>query len=227
MKSYGSGDRMELEVLFEDNHLLVLHKPGGLLTQDSGAGRDNLEDRARAWIKAREHKPGAAYCHVVHRLDAPVSGIVLCAKSSKALRRLHAAQRAGEGSKVYHALVEGRPEPEAGRLVQEWRHRSHRAEIRDTPFDASKQVALRYRVLQQKAGLSLLEIELETGRYHQIRAQLASKGWPIVGDHVYGSTQSFAQGCIALHHARLALPHPIGGRWMEWSCPNAALLAGV
>ncbi|MCB1134674.1 MAG: RluA family pseudouridine synthase [Chlamydiia bacterium] len=194
-----------LEVLYEDNHLLVCDKPAGLLTQDSGSGAPNLEDQAKEWLKSKYQKAGAVYLHAVHRLDKQVGGIVLFAKTSKALQRLQEGMRKREIEKVYLARVEGRIVPASGRLEQHWAYASHRAELRAQPFPGSKPVSLRY--LTRDDGL--IEVILETGRTHQIRAQLAFAGAPIAGDAKYGARTAWGNDKIALHHIRMSFIHPV------------------
>ncbi len=201
-----------IRVLYEDNHLLVCDKPPALLTQDSGTGAENLEDQAKAWLKEKYQKPGAVYLHAVHRLDRQVSGIVLFAKTSKALKRLQEAMRKREIEKVYHARVEGSLTPPEGRLDHHWIHQSHRADVHLAPFPGSKPVGLRYKTL----GDGRIELTLETGRYHQIRAQLACAGVPILGDKKYGAQETYRGKGIALRHVRMTLKHPVGAERMEF-----------
>lgn len=198
-----------LDVIFIDNHLLVVNKDSGLLTQPSGTERDNLQDRAKALIKERFNKPGNVFLEAVHRLDAPVSGIVLFARTSKALSRLNESMRNKETEKVYHALVEGALPEEEGALENFLIHDDFHAQVVSKNYPEAKFSRLRYRILERKGNFTRVEIQLETGRYHQIRVQMAHVGCPIVGDKLYGSVASFSQGGIALHHTRLTIPHPI------------------
>lgn len=195
-------------VLHEDNHLLVLDKPPGLLTQDSGSGRENLEDLARAWIRVRDDKPGNVYLHAVHRLDRVASGIVLFAKTSKALERLTRAVRERSVGKVYRAWVEGEFQGGERELVHGLRRADYRSEIVRVGTSGAKEARLRLRVVSRFAGSTELEIDLLTGRHHQIRAQLAAIGHPIVGDATYGATRP-REDAIALHHMRLTITHPV------------------
>lgn len=198
-----------IEIIYEDNHLLVLNKPAGMLTQPSGTEQMSLEEMAKQWIKQRDQKPGNVFLHAVHRLDKPVSGLVLFAKTSKALSRLQAEMRHKNTKKVYIALVEGVPPSSSGVLEHYLSHDDHRATVRTTPSPDAKLARLSYRIIKTKDQLSLIEIILETGRYHQIRAQFAAIGCPIVGDHKYGSHATYQPDAIALHHARLEIAHPI------------------
>ncbi len=200
---------MNLDVLYHDNHLLAANKPSGLLTQPSGTLRDNLEDRAKAWIKEVKGKPGNVFLHAVHRLDQGVSGIVLFACTDKALTRLNADLRAHRFTKIYLARVSGAPPQEAGSLRHFLTHDDFRAELAEAGAPGSRECLLDYTVLKKSRTESLLEIRLHTGRYHQIRAQLAAIGCPILGDEKYGSVVQVPGGAIALHHARLTFLHPI------------------
>jgi 23S rRNA pseudouridine1911/1915/1917 synthase len=195
-----------MEILYVDNHLLVVNKPCGLPTQPSQEHRDSLECRAKAWIKQEYSKPGQVFLHAVHRLDRPVSGAVLFARTSKALSRLNASIRARESQKTYHAIVHGHP-PVSGDLRHFLAHRRMRADVVSASADGAKEARLSFTRVALVAELALLEIALHTGRYHQIRAQFSAIGHPIVGDQKYQAPGSRGDG-IALHHSRLVIPHP-------------------
>lgn len=195
-------------IVFEDNHLLVVDKPAGLLTQPTDASEESAEGWAKAWIKSKCGKPGNVFLHAVHRLDRPVSGIVVFARTSKALSRLNEAMRSKSCRKIYHALVEGAPPSPEGRLEHYLTHDHHRATVFDTPRPEAVKATLVYRVLERRGDYTLVEIELETGRYHQIRAQLAAVGCPIVNDVKYGSRTGDGS-IISLQHVSLTIPHPI------------------
>lgn len=205
--------------LYEDNHILVLNKPAGLLTQPSGTEQESLEGQAKAWIKMRDHKPGNVFLEAVHRLDKPVSGIVLFGKTSKALSRLNHSLRAKETKKLYWAWVEGTLPSDEGVLENFLLHENFHAKVVDERHPEGKKARLAYRVLEGKKERTLLEIELETGRYHQIRLQMSALGHPIVGDFKYGATQPYVEGAIALHHRRLEIPHPISKVTMVFEAP--------
>ncbi len=200
----------ELEplILFADNHLLAVNKPAGLLSQDSGTGLRNLEDWAREWVRVDKAKSGAVFLNAVHRIDRTVSGVVLFARTSKALARLNADIRSRNCKKIYHALVEGKPPKPEDKLVHWLSHEHHRAEMCREGDTGAQRAVLSYRTLKQVENLILLEIDLETGRYHQIRAQLAAIGCPIAGDEKYGANQKSPNGEIALHHRQLEITHP-------------------
>ncbi len=208
------------EVLYEDNHLLALNKPAMLPTMGAPGGTETLLTTAKAYIKEKYQKPGNVYLGVVSRLDAPVTGVVLFARTSKAARRLTEQFRAATVEKTYWALVEGRMEPADGELAN-WLapHKRHRRmQIVGPGLPGAKEARLRYRRLAPCRGLSLLEIGLITGRKHQIRVQLAHRGFPIVGDRKYGSPVPFPSG-IALHARRLVVAHPAGGQAVELFAP--------
>ena len=199
---------IHLTVLYEDNHLLAADKPAGMLTQASGGDGRSLEELAREYVKRSRGKAGNVFVHAAHRLDREVSGIVLFALTSKALARLNEQQRGHRWEKVYRAWVEGGPADTEGSLVHRLRHGSHRAEVAAGDADA-KECRLTYEIIRREKGRSLLAVRLETGRYHQIRAQLAAAGWPILGDRKYGSRTPWPAGGIALRHVSLTLEHPV------------------
>jgi 23S rRNA pseudouridine1911/1915/1917 synthase len=205
--------------IFEDNHLLVLNKPAGLLTQPSGTEQESLEQQAKAWIKAVYHKPGNVFLEAVHRLDKPVSGVVVFGKTSKALSRLNASMRAKQTRKIYWTWVEGSISADQGDLEHFLVHDDFHAKVVGADHPEGKVARLSYKVLQRKKERTLLEIELATGRYHQIRLQLASLGHPIWGDHKYGSKHSYEREAIALHHRSLQMPHPISQAWLTFEAP--------
>lgn len=200
-----------VEVLFEDNHLLVLSKPANLATQPAKGHHDSLEDRAKIYLKAKYKKPGNVYLHAIHRLDTPVSGIVVFAKTSKALSRLQESMRTGKTKKVYTAWVEGVLTEERG-VLEDWLiHGDFRALRGKEGEDGAKRSILVYRVKKKEKEKTLVEIELKTGRYHQIRAQFGLRGHPIWGDVKYGSCLPYLKAGIALHHSFFSIPHPVTG----------------
>ena len=211
--------------LFEDNHLLVLNKPAGLLTQPSGTEQESLEGQAKAWIKQRDHKPGNVFLEAVHRLDKPVSGVVVFCKTSKALSRLNISMKAKKTRKFYWAWVEGTLQTDNGVLENYLQHDDFHARVVDEAHPDAKLARLRYHVLKRTKERTLVEIELETGRYHQIRVQFAHIGHPIWGDSKYGARHAYAPGCIALHHRRLEIPHPISQTLMVFEAPPPDFLS--
>lgn len=204
-----------IQLIYEDNHLLVVSKPGNLLTQPSGTEQRSLEGCLKSWLKQKYVKPGNVFLHAVHRIDKSVSGIVVFAKTSKALSRLTESIRSKKTKKIYLALVEGKLKDETGTLSHYLAHDDFKARV--TNAKEGKLSILHYKVIERRDQNSLVEIELETGRYHQIRAQFAAIGCPIVGDIKYGSQQQFIPGCIALHHSLLEIEHPITKEKLNFS----------
>ena len=195
-------------VLFEDNHLLALDKPAGLLTQPSPTESDSLESRAKKWLKETYSKPGDVFLQPVHRIDRPVCGVVLFAKTSKACSRLNTSIRERLVTETYRALVEGKLSPPKGTLEHYLTHDHHFSRVSQSKDPEAKKALLHYQTLEAKNGYSLLEIELVTGRYHQIRAQLSAVGCPIIGDKKYGSHLLTNDYSIKLQHYSLTFPHP-------------------
>jgi 23S rRNA pseudouridine1911/1915/1917 synthase len=201
---------MSLTVLYEDNHLLAVAKPAGLPTMGVAEGTPSLLSEARQYIKHKYRKPGNVYLGAMSRLDAPVTGVVLFARTSKAAARLTEQFRTHTVEKIYWAMVEGHIEPAAAECV-DWlapdeRHR--RMHIVGPNVAGGREARLAYRRLQERPHTSLVEVQLQTGRKHQIRLQLASRGHPVLGDRKYGAKQEFSPG-IALHARRLVVQHPV------------------
>lgn len=205
---------MNLDVLYEDNHCLVVNKPAGLLSQGDSSGDPSLVDLAAAYLKTRYHKPGNVYVGLLHRLDRPTSGVVLLAKTSKAASRLSAQFRQGMIAKVYWAIVEGAPCEQEGEWIDllEKNTRKNRSEVVDDETTSSKEARVRFRVLERSARFTKLELRPATGRSHQLRVQLAMRELPIVGDLKYGATTRLraldGHGRIALHARQLTFTHP-------------------
>ena len=201
-----------MKVLYEDNHLIAVAKEAGDIVQGDKTGDVPLSDLVKAYLKDKYQKPGNVYLGVVHRLDRPVSGIVLFAKTSKALPRLNKMFAEHKGvSKTYLAIVANRPPQQEGTLTH-WLTRNEKqntARAYDREVPGSKKAVLDYRVVAQSERYFLLEIELRTGRHHQIRCQLAKIGCPIKGDLKYGAPRSNPDGSISLHAWRLSLEHPV------------------
>ncbi len=210
-----------LKILFQDNHLIAVYKPAGLLTQSDQSAEPSLLEQVRYWIKSEYDKPGNVYLGLVHRLDRPVAGVVLFAKTSKAASRLSEQIRERKAGKFYRAIVEGTPDPPGSELIHYLRkQRSLKATVfpRETP-DA-KRAELSYRVLESANGKSHLEILLKTGRFHQIRAQLAFIGHPIVGDVKYGAAAPLPEGRIALYAQKLIVQHPVTKESLTLESPS-------
>jgi len=197
-------------ILFEDNHCLAVAKPAPLLTQGVPAGIPTLEAMVKAYLKEKYHKPGNVFLGVVHRLDRPVSGVLLFARTSKAAARLAEQFREGTVEKVYWAVVEGTAEAAAGSL-EDWLRKdtqAGRVEVVQARSAGARQALLHFDCRASLRGLSWLEIRPQTGRTHQLRVQLSHRGHPIYGDAKYGSVRTFGQS-IALHARSLTFLHPI------------------
>ena len=199
------------DILYEDNHLLVVNKHCGDLVQPDPSGGSALEDQIKAFIKRRDAKPGEVFLGVVHRIDRPVSGAVLFAKTSKALTRLNEMIREGRIRKIYWALTEQAPDPLSGELCHYILRdgRANRSRACDAPKADAKQARLRYATLGAGTHYTLVEVELLTGRHHQIRAQLSKIGCPIRGDLKYGARRSLPGGGISLHSRSVEFEHPV------------------
>ncbi len=213
---------MKLEVLFEDNHLLAVHKPAGLLVQGDHSGDETLLDVAASYLKQKYDKPGRVYLGLVHRLDRNVSGVILLATTSKAAGRLSGQFRDGTVDKVYQAVVAGHPPNGEGEL-RSWLAAKGdsrgvtRAE--QTSFAGARESLLRYNVMESRGEWSLVEIKPVTGRRHQIRAQMALAEHPLLGDVKYGSRRRLADHRIALHALGLTVSHPVGGQSLTLAAP--------
>jgi 23S rRNA pseudouridine1911/1915/1917 synthase len=199
------------DILYEDNHLLVVNKRCGDLVQPDPSGSTALENEIKAFIKVRDNKPFDVFLGVVHRIDRPVSGAVLFAKTSKALVRLNEMIKRGEITKHYWAIVEARPAVEQGSLHHYILRdgKSNRSHAYDTPRKEAKEARLNYEVVAASERYTLLDVELLTGRHHQIRTQLSKIGCPIKGDLKYGAKRSNPNGGISLHSRSLELLHPV------------------
>jgi len=197
-----------LQILFEDNHLLAVLKPGGLLVQGDISREPSLMDMVKDYIKKKYHKPGEVFLGLVHRLDRPVSGVVLFAKTSKSAARLSEQWRQRNITKIYWALVHGKMARDAGRLISHLKKRRQRVSLTDEVQKGAQEAVLSYRTFFVRGGVSLLEVNLLTGRKHQIRAQLAAEGCPIVGDVKYGSPDRREDGTICLLAKSLTFMHP-------------------
>ncbi len=210
-----------LRVLFEDNHLLVVNKRPGDIVQGDQTGDTPLSEVAKAWIKEKYAKPGKVFLGVVHRLDRPTSGIVVFARTSKALSRMNALFKDKKVRKTYWALVASPPPSESGRLVH-WLERNPKQNKSYAYPEAGpdrKKAVLNYRLLKALDRYFLLEVDLETGRHHQIRAQLAAIGCPIKGDLKYGYPRSNRDGSIHLHARSIEFEHPVRNTLVQLTAP--------
>jgi 23S rRNA pseudouridine1911/1915/1917 synthase len=200
-----------IDVLWEDNHLIIVNKPAGVPTQGDETGDAHLLGMTEEYIRVKYNKPGAAYVGLVHRIDRPVSGAVILAKTSKALVRMNEIFQKKENRKIYHAIVSTQLPEESGTLEHFLGKDSvtHKALAYNKPRGGAKLSILHYRLLASLAGKYLYEIHLETGRFHQIRAQLSKVGSPILGDLKYGAGNPLPDRSIALHSRQLITPHPV------------------
>ena len=223
-------------ILYEDNHLLVVYKRVGEITQGDKTGDECLTEAYKAFIAQRDTKPGKVFLGLPHRLDRPVSGICLLAKTSKALERLAAMFREGGAHKTYWALCCAKPEPPAG-LLEGWLNRNEQqnksyivapgSAPRPARFPEAKLARLDYRYLRSTERYHLVEVDLLTGRHHQIRCQLSHLGCPIKGDLKYGAPRSNPDGGISLHARSIRFIHPVRKEEMEVTAPLPASWKGV
>lgn len=210
-----------LQVLFEDNHLIVINKRVGDIVQGDKTGDSPLSDVVKQYLKEKYNKPGNVYLGVVHRLDRPTSGIVLFAKTSKALPRLNKLFSEGKTKKIYWAVVDNAPPNESGTLTH-WLVRNpkqNKSYAYEKEVPNSKKAVLEYKLLKKLDRYFLLEIDLKTGRHHQIRAQLAALGCHIKGDLKYGADRSNKDGGIHLHARYLELEHPVQKEVIPFMAP--------
>lgn len=200
-----------MEIIYEDNHIIIANKQAGEIVQGDKTGDDPLSEKVKAYIKEHYAKPGAVFLGVTHRLDRPVSGAVVFARTSKGLSRMNELFRSGKVAKTYLAIVADRPPGEAGEL-QGWivrNEKQNKSYCYDHPVAGSKDARLRYRLVGRSERYYLLAIRLLTGRHHQIRCQLAAMGCPIKGDLKYGARRSNPDGSISLHAWRVCFEHPV------------------
>ena len=200
-----------MQVLYEDNHIIIVYKQSGEIVQGDKTGDKPLSETIKEWIKQKYAKPGNVFLGVVHRLDRPVSGIVVFAKTSKALSRLNNMFRNGEVRKTYWAMVQTAPNmPEA--TLTNWlvrNEKQHKSYVYNNEMPNAKQAILKYKTIGQTEHYTLLEVNLLTGRHHQIRCQLAAMGCPIKGDLKYGARRSNPDGSISLLSHKVEFIHPV------------------
>ncbi len=199
------------EILFEDNHLIAVFKKPSDLSQGDKTGDTPLDEEIRKYIGKKYNKPGDVFLGVVHRLDRPVSGVILYARTSKALARLNEMFRKGEIKKTYLAIVRERPPQDQATLEHflKKNEKQNKTYVYDTEVKGSKKASLEYRLAGRSERYYLLEIQLHSGRHHQIRAQLAAIGCPVKGDLKYGYSRSNNDGSISLIARRLEFIHPV------------------
>lgn len=200
-----------MQVLYEDNHIIIVYKEAGEIVQGDKSGDEPLSETVRRWIKEKYQKPGNVFLGIVHRLDRPVSGLVIFAKTSKALARLNNMFRNGEVHKTYWAIVTRPPfEPEA--TLTDWlvrNERQNKSYAYNHQVPTSKKSILHYKIINRSDRYTLLEINLMTGRHHQIRCQLSNMDCPIKGDLKYGAPRSNPDGSISLLSHRVEFVHPV------------------
>jgi 23S rRNA pseudouridine1911/1915/1917 synthase len=199
-----------IEVLYEDNHLIAVNKPTGMLVQGDITGDECLLDVVKAYIKEKYQKPGNVFLGLIHRIDRPVSGVVVLAKTSKALERMNNLFKTREVVKTYWTVVEKLPEPESGTIKNFLQKNTaeNKSFVTKKSTDGKESI-LEYKFLEGSDNYFLLEITPQTGRHHQIRAQLAHIGSPIKGDVKYGAKRTNKDGSIHLHARSLSFEHPI------------------
>lgn len=210
-----------MDVVYEDNHLIIVNKSSSEIVQGDKTGDKPLAEMVKEYIKQKYHKPGNVFLGVVHRLDRPVSGLVVFARTSKALARLNEMFRTKEVHKTYWAIVGNCPLTEEGELVH-WlvrNEKQNKSYAYDKEKPEAKKAILDYKLIGRSERYFLLEVDLKTGRHHQIRCQLAKMGCPIKGDLKYGSPRSNPDGSICLHARRVRFVHPVSKQEIDVTAP--------
>ena len=213
-----------MTIIYEDNHIIVVNKSASEIVQGDKTGDVPLSEKVKAYLKEKYQKPGNVFVGVTHRLDRPVSGLVVFAKTSKALSRLNEMFRVGDVHKVYWAIVKNEPKQLEAEL-QHWivrNEKQNKSYAYDHEVKNAKKAVLKYRMIGHSDNYSLLEVELMTGRHHQIRCQLSKIGCPIKGDLKYGSPRSNPDGSICLHARRISFVHPVSKQLIELEAPLPA-----
>ena len=210
-----------MTVIYEDNHIIIVNKTSSEIVQGDKTGDTPLSEIVKQYLKEKYNKPGNVFIGVVHRLDRPVSGIVLFAKTSKALPRLNEMFKNGEVKKTYWAIVKNCPAQPEGELVHYLlrNEKQNKSYAYDKEVKDSKKAILDYKLIGRSQNYYLLEVNLQTGRHHQIRCQLAKIGCPIKGDLKYGSPRSNPDGSICLHSRRVSFIHPVSKELIELEAP--------
>jgi 23S rRNA pseudouridine1911/1915/1917 synthase len=208
---YTNHEITDCDVLYEDNHLIAINKRAGDIVQVDDTGDESLDDKVKKYIAKKYNKPNGAFLGVVHRLDRPVSGVILFAKTSKALERINVMFKGREMHKTYYAVVRNHPHPTAGNLVH-WLLKNPQKNVTkafDHEVSGSMRSELNYKLVAELNGYYLIEVDPITGRPHQIRVQLSTLGCPIVGDNKYGYPRGSLRRSISLHARKLEFIHPI------------------
>lgn len=211
-----------MNVLYEDNHIIVVNKASGEIVQGDKTGDTPLVETVRAYIKEKYNKPGNVFCGLTHRLDRPVSGVVIFAKTSKALERINNMLQKHEIKKTYWAIVKNTPKQAEGTLVNYLvrNEKQNKSYAYTTEKPNSKRAELNYKVIGKSDRYTLLEVNLITGRHHQIRCQLAAMGCPIKGDLKYGFDRSNPDGSISLHARSVEFTHPVSKEIIHVEAPT-------
>lgn len=219
----GEWNRIEhsMEVVYEDNHIIIVNKAPGEIVQGDKTGDEPLVETLKRWIKEKYAKPGNVFCGVVHRLDRPVGGLVVFAKTSKALERLNEMFRKGEVKKTYWALTRNKPPHDEDRLTHfiTTTERNNKSYASLNEKAGSKKAVLSYKLIASSDRYNLIGINLETGRKHQIRVQMSAIGCPIKGDLKYGDKRSNPDGSISLIARRICFIHPVSGNKIDVEAP--------
>lgn len=210
-----------MTILYEDNHIIAVNKTSSEIVQGDKTGDTPISEELKRYIKEKYHKPGEVFLGVAHRLDRPVSGVVLFARTSKALTRLNEMFRNQEIEKTYWAIVQNRPKEPEGRLIHYLvrNEKQNKSYAYDTEKPNAQKAVLTYKLLADSERYHLLEVHLETGRHHQIRCQLAAIGCPIKGDLKYGAPRSNPGGGISLHARQIKFIHPVTKQPVEIIAP--------
>lgn len=211
-----------MQIVYEDNHLIIVNKSPGEIVQGDKTGDTPLSEIIKDYLKEKYNKPGNVFCGVVHRIDRPVGGLVIFAKTSKALQRLNNMLRNGEIHKTYWALVEGSPDKDRGELRNFLKSdgRINKTFVSTESDPEAKESVLRYQTIAKGDRYTLIEIELLTGRKHQIRAQLSAIGHPIKGDLKYGARRSNPDGSISLIAKKIKFVHPVSKQEISLEAPT-------
>jgi 23S rRNA pseudouridine1911/1915/1917 synthase len=211
-----------LHVLFEDNHIIIVNKRSGDITQGDKTGDKPLSDIVKEYVKVKYNKAGNVFLGVVHRLDRPTSGVIIFARTSKALERLNKMLRDKTIRKTYWAIVKGTPKKEKDTLINFLKKnpKNNKSSVYNKEITDSKKAILHYNVIKKLDNYSLIEIDLETGRHHQIRAQLSFIGFPIKGDLKYGFNRSNKDGSIHLHARKIVFTHPVSKEEISVIAPS-------
>lgn len=213
-----------MEVIYEDNHVIVVNKTSSEIVQGDKTGDTPLSELVKQYLKEKYNKPGNVFVGVTHRLDRPVSGLVVFAKTSKALARLNEMFKNGEVHKTYWAIVKNCPPETEGTLVHYLvrNEKQNKSYAYDREKPGAKKAILHYKLIGHSDNYYLLEVDLQTGRHHQIRCQLAKMGCPIKGDLKYGFPRSNPDGSISLHARRVSFIHPVSKKPIDLEAPLPA-----